>query len=163
MVQTSSRYPTESSIQSNLRRVASAFAATTDPRSGPSSSSSASRAGGGRGDDDDDDARLRLRLGAVPERQAALRALSDALYRAWAQATRARACALCAEERPAARFRRATPLCAHPPRACAGCLRRWAAAQLDGGAWSRLRCPECEQALRREDVKAVAGSETYER
>jgi hypothetical protein len=140
-----SPHATQPAIQANLRRVASAFAAVSDPRS-----AAAGRAAEGR-------------LGPAAERLAALRALSDALYRAWAQATRPRACALCAEERPAARFRRATVRCGHPPRACGACLKRWAAAQLDGAGWSRLRCPECEERLWREDVKAVAGIETYER
>jgi hypothetical protein len=141
----SSSYAGQPTIHSNLRRIASAFATLSEPRSAASSKYAAER------------------LGAAPERQAALRALSDALYRAWEQSARPRACTLCAEERPAARFRRATVLCKHPPRACGACLKHWAAAQLDGGAWSRMRCPECEEGLRGEDVKAVAGKETYER
>jgi hypothetical protein len=134
-----SHWTAQPAIQSNLRRIASAFASSATARRRPAAP---------------DEER---------ERQATLRALSDALYRCWTLATRPRACALCAEERPAGRFGRATARCAHPPRACAACLRRWAGAQVEGGAWGRLRCPECDEGMKREDVKAVAGRETYER
>ncbi|ETS88075.1 hypothetical protein PFICI_01903 [Pestalotiopsis fici W106-1] len=56
-----------------------------------------------------------------------------------------------------------TSSCEHEPNTCKECIGQWIASSMETVAWDRLRCPECSQLLRFEDVQAFAGKETFDR
>lgn len=56
-----------------------------------------------------------------------------------------------------------TKSCEHEPNTCKDCIGQWIASSIDTTAWDRLRCPECTQLLRFEDVHAFARRDSFDR
>ncbi len=58
---------------------------------------------------------------------------------------------------------RITAACRHSPTLCKSCLQHWIQSSLDDLSWDRLKCPECPELLKFEDVKRFAASDVFER
>ncbi len=54
---------------------------------------------------------------------------------------------------------RITAACGHSPTLCKSCLQHWIQSSLDDLSWDRLKCPECPELLKFEDVKRFAASD----
>jgi uncharacterized CHY-type Zn-finger protein len=100
------------------------------------------------------------------ERLDLYRQLSDRLYRLWEKNSRQifYSCVVCGDDKEDHYFHTFVTLnCSHPSRCCKGCLSSWTTAQLETQGWNFIKCPECPQVLKRDDIREAATRETYER
>jgi hypothetical protein len=73
-------------------------------------------------------------------------------------------CVVCGDDKRASEIPSSiTKSCEHDATTCKECIGQWIASSMDTVAWDRLRCPECPQLLRFEDVQAFATRETFDR
>jgi hypothetical protein len=75
--------------------------------------------------------------------------------------TQLRNCTVCTEYLPPYRFPTRTPTtsCEHPPDTCRRCVRKWIRFSFLTRQWHHIDCPECDQRLQHEDLKAFADPE----
>ena len=73
-------------------------------------------------------------------------------------------CCVCSDDKRVSEMpRRITASCTHPVMTCKECVGQWISSSLESMAWDRLKCPECPQLLRFEDVRALAPPRTFDR
>ncbi|OTA91078.1 hypothetical protein M434DRAFT_355391 [Hypoxylon sp. CO27-5] len=75
-------------------------------------------------------------------------------------------CIVCSDEKRVSEMpnkRRITAACEHNSNMCKECVGTWIASSLDTVTWDRLKCPECPQLLKYENVRAFATREIFER
>ncbi|KAI1136910.1 hypothetical protein F5Y05DRAFT_90380 [Hypoxylon sp. FL0543] len=75
-------------------------------------------------------------------------------------------CIVCSDEKRVSEMpnkRRITASCEHDSNMCKECVGNWIASSMDSVAWDRLKCPECPQLLKYENVRAFATREVFER
>lgn len=73
-------------------------------------------------------------------------------------------CSVCSDDKRISEMpRKITASCTHPVTMCKECVTQWIASSLDTVAWDRLKCPECPELLRFEDVRAFASPDIFER
>src|SRR5215471_2657315 len=75
-----------------------------------------------------------------------------------------RDCVVCAERKQALEFpKRVTAKCKHLPYICVKDLQLWVASELERKGWDKISCPECNEILQHEDVKANASKMIFDR
>ncbi|KAI0140018.1 hypothetical protein F4776DRAFT_571588 [Hypoxylon sp. NC0597] len=75
-------------------------------------------------------------------------------------------CIVCSDEKRVSEMpnkRRITAACEHNSNMCKECVGTWIASSLDTVTWDRLKCPECPQLLKYENVRAFATRQIFER
>ncbi|KAL7628031.1 hypothetical protein AAE478_002227 [Parahypoxylon ruwenzoriense] len=75
-------------------------------------------------------------------------------------------CTVCGDEKRVSEMpnrRRVTAACEHDSLMCKECVGKWIASSMDTSTWDRLKCPECPQLLKFENVRAFATREVFER
>jgi hypothetical protein len=73
-------------------------------------------------------------------------------------------CVVCSDDKRVSEMpRRITRSCEHPINTCKTCVGQWIKSSMDTLAWDRLKCPDCPQLLRYDDVRAFASPETFKR
>ncbi len=73
-------------------------------------------------------------------------------------------CSVCTDDKRVSEMpRKVTASCVHPATACKECVGQWISSSLETMAWDRLKCPECPQLLRFEDVRAFVSRAIFER
>ncbi|KAF2855516.1 hypothetical protein T440DRAFT_463920 [Plenodomus tracheiphilus IPT5] len=72
-------------------------------------------------------------------------------------------CILCKTSKPSYEFvdRRITANCWHEPATCLGCMQAWIHDTVQTQGWDRCACPECGEAMSREDVGAFVDERRY--
>ena len=76
-----------------------------------------------------------------------------------------KACIICTDTKPIAAFPRlaVTATCTHSPTTCLECVATSISSDLRTKLWNDIRCPECREPLRYDDVQRYADPETRER
>ncbi|KAI1480187.1 hypothetical protein F4774DRAFT_379954 [Daldinia eschscholtzii] len=75
-------------------------------------------------------------------------------------------CMVCSDEKRVSEMpnrKRITAACEHDATTCKECVGLWIASSMERTAWDRLKCPECPQLLKYEDVRAFASREIFDR
>ncbi|KAI2463251.1 hypothetical protein F4781DRAFT_426507 [Annulohypoxylon bovei var. microspora] len=75
-------------------------------------------------------------------------------------------CIVCSDDKRVSEMpnkRRITVSCEHDSTICKECVGSWIASSMDSVTWDRLKCPECPQLLKYENVRAFATREIFER
>ncbi|KAI1100242.1 hypothetical protein F4804DRAFT_336465 [Jackrogersella minutella] len=75
-------------------------------------------------------------------------------------------CIVCSDEKRVSEMpnkRKITASCEHDSSICKECVGSWIASSMDTVTWDRLKCPECPQLLKYENVRAFATREIFER
>ncbi|KAK3394654.1 hypothetical protein B0H63DRAFT_53930 [Podospora didyma] len=73
-------------------------------------------------------------------------------------------CSACIEDKKLSELPiKITAACSHKATICKDCLKQWLESGLQSGTWDRLKCPDCSEVLRFEDVKRYASSEIFAR
>ncbi|KAK3335482.1 hypothetical protein B0T19DRAFT_9775 [Cercophora scortea] len=73
-------------------------------------------------------------------------------------------CSVCMEDKKITELPvRITEGCKHPPTICKDCLKQWLASGLETGTFDRLKCPDCPEILKYDDVQRYATKETFSR
>ncbi|KAI1214172.1 uncharacterized protein F4807DRAFT_117371 [Annulohypoxylon truncatum] len=75
-------------------------------------------------------------------------------------------CIVCSDDKRVSEMpnrRRITMSCEHDSTICKECVGAWIASSMDTVTWDRLKCPECPQLLKYENVRAFATREVFER
>lgn len=76
-----------------------------------------------------------------------------------------RECTVCAYTKAVVDFPGAavTNACTHPPTTCLECVATSIKSDLNSKLWNEIRCPECRELLKYDDVQRYADSETRDR
>ncbi|KAI1641203.1 hypothetical protein F4809DRAFT_216014 [Biscogniauxia mediterranea] len=75
-------------------------------------------------------------------------------------------CIICTEDKRVSEMphrRRITKACSHDANMCKECVAQWITSSLETLRWDRLKCPECPQLLKFENVRAFATEDTFKR
>ncbi|KAI1762957.1 hypothetical protein GGR53DRAFT_499500 [Hypoxylon sp. FL1150] len=75
-------------------------------------------------------------------------------------------CIVCSDEKRVSEMpnrRRVTASCEHDATICKECVGLWITSSMDTLSWDRLKCPECPQLLKYENVQAFASRETLDK
>ncbi|KAI2606570.1 hypothetical protein GGR54DRAFT_633416 [Hypoxylon sp. NC1633] len=75
-------------------------------------------------------------------------------------------CIVCSDEKRVSEMpnkRRITAACEHDSSTCKECVAQWITSSLETITWDRLKCPECPQLLKYENVRALATREAFDR
>ncbi|KAI1453463.1 hypothetical protein F4805DRAFT_366308 [Annulohypoxylon moriforme] len=75
-------------------------------------------------------------------------------------------CIVCSDDKRVSEMpnrRRITASCEHDATICKECVGTWITSSMDSVTWDRLKCPECPQLLKYENVRAFATRETFEK
>ncbi|KAI1440877.1 hypothetical protein F5Y02DRAFT_324638 [Annulohypoxylon stygium] len=75
-------------------------------------------------------------------------------------------CIVCSDDKRVSEMpnrRRVTLSCEHDSNMCKECVGAWIASSMDTVTWDRLKCPECSQLLKYENVRAFASRDVFER
>ncbi|KAI0376275.1 hypothetical protein F5Y04DRAFT_286092 [Hypomontagnella monticulosa] len=75
-------------------------------------------------------------------------------------------CIVCSDEKRVSEMpnrRRITSACEHDSSVCKDCVGQWIASSMERVAWDRLKCPECPQLLKFENVRAFAAKDVFNR
>ncbi|KAI1774969.1 hypothetical protein F4818DRAFT_57311 [Hypoxylon cercidicola] len=75
-------------------------------------------------------------------------------------------CIVCSDEKRVSEMpnrRRITASCEHDSSICKECVGQWIVSSMDTVTWDRLKCPECPQLLKYENVRAFALREVFNR
>ncbi|KAI2617612.1 hypothetical protein GGS26DRAFT_401290 [Hypomontagnella submonticulosa] len=75
-------------------------------------------------------------------------------------------CIVCSDEKRVSEMpnrRRITAACEHDSSICKECVGQWIASSMETVTWDRLKCPECPQLLKFENVRAFATQEVFNR
>jgi hypothetical protein len=73
-------------------------------------------------------------------------------------------CTVCSEDRKVTELPlRITSDCKHKPTLCKDCLGQWIHSSMDTLTWERLKCPECPELLKFDDVRRYAFREDFDR
>ncbi|KAI1370683.1 hypothetical protein F4677DRAFT_347709 [Hypoxylon crocopeplum] len=95
------------------------------------------------------------------------RGIEDSFVRAEAWLVPAsETCIVCSDEKRVSEMpnkRRITESCEHDTSICKECVGQWIASSMDNVIWDRLRCPECPQFLKYENIRAFATRDTFDR
>ncbi|KAI8963299.1 hypothetical protein F5Y11DRAFT_319885 [Daldinia sp. FL1419] len=95
------------------------------------------------------------------------RSIEDKFIRAegWLVPT-SETCVVCGDEKRVSEMpnrKRITAACEHDATTCKECVGLWIASSLDRATWDRLKCPECPQLLKFEDVRACVSKAVFDR
>ncbi|XXG98162.1 hypothetical protein Hte_004483 [Hypoxylon texense] len=75
-------------------------------------------------------------------------------------------CVVCSDEKRVSEMpnrRRITASCEHDATICKECVGQWIVSSMDTVTWDRLKCPECPQLLKYENVRAFAPRDAFDR
>ncbi|KAI0882826.1 uncharacterized protein GGS22DRAFT_180925 [Annulohypoxylon maeteangense] len=75
-------------------------------------------------------------------------------------------CIVCSDDKRVSEMpnrRKITASCEHDSTICKECVGAWIASSMDTVTWDRLKCPECPQLLKYENVRAFATKDVFER
>lgn len=75
-------------------------------------------------------------------------------------------CIVCSDEKRVSEMpnkRRITASCEHDATICKECVGQWIVSSMDTMTWDRLKCPDCPQLLKYENVRAFAPRDTFDR
>ncbi|OTB05545.1 hypothetical protein M426DRAFT_21859 [Hypoxylon sp. CI-4A] len=75
-------------------------------------------------------------------------------------------CVVCSDEKRVSEMPnrlRITASCEHDSSMCKECVASWITSSMDTVTWDRLKCPECPQLLKYDNVRAFATKEIFER
>lgn len=73
-------------------------------------------------------------------------------------------CNVCSDDKKVTQLPvRITTACEHKPSICKDCLTQWIHSSMETLTWDRLKCPECPQLLKFDDVRRHASREDFSR
>lgn len=71
-------------------------------------------------------------------------------------------CSVCSDDKKITEMpRQITEGCEHKPTICKDCLQQWIQSSMDTSEWDRLKCPECPEYLKFDNVRRYASQEVF--